>query len=169
MTDRELKVVPPFGTYQNEIYAASLRGVLPDYPMTFDELAEHARHAMTPSVWSYVAGGAGDEFTQRANVTAFQKWGLYSRTFVGASERDMSVSLFGVRWPSPVFLAPVGLIGLCAQDGHGDLAVARAAARVRTPMMGSTLMADPLEQVAAELGPTPGFFQLYAPADRELA
>ena len=169
MTDHEPKVVPPFGAYQNEIYLAGLRGVLPDYPMTFDELAEHARHAMTPSVWSYVAGGAGDEFTQRANVTAFGKWGLYPRTFVGASERDMSVDLFGVRWPSPVFLAPVGLIGLCAQDGHGDLATARAAARLGTPMIGSTLMADPLEQVASELGTTPGFFQLYTPTDRELA
>jgi lactate 2-monooxygenase len=36
-------------------------------------------------------------------------------------------------------------------------------------MMMSTLSQDPLEDVAAEFGDTPGFFQLYTPTDRELA
>jgi lactate 2-monooxygenase len=120
-------------------------------------------------VWSYVAGGAGDERTQRANVAAFDGWGLVPRMFVGAAERDLSVELFGMSLPSPVFMAPVGVIGLCSQDGHGDLATARAAARTGVPMVASTLSVDPMEQVAAELGDTPGLFQLYTPTDRELA
>ena len=90
---------------------------------------------MSPSVWSYVAGGAGDERTQRVNVTAFDRWGLMPRMFVGAKERDLSVDLFGLTLPSPVFMAPIGVIGLCAQDGHGDLATARAAARTGVPMV----------------------------------
>jgi lactate 2-monooxygenase len=118
---------------------------------------------------SYVAGGAGDEQTQRANVAAFSQWGLMPRMLVGAIERDLSVDLLGLRLPSPVFLAPIGVIGLCAQDGHGDLAVADAAARMGVPMVASTLSADPLEEVAPRLGPAPGFFQLYTPTDRELA
>ena len=36
-------------------------------------------------------------------------------------------------------------------------------------MIASTLTVDPLEDVAPLLGDTPGFFQLYTPADRELA
>ena len=91
------------------------------------------------------------------------------RMFVGAKERDLSVDLFGLTLPSPVFMAPIGVIGLCAQDGHGDLATARAAARTGVPMVVSTLTADPLEEVAAEFGDTPGFFQLYTPTDRDLA
>jgi lactate 2-monooxygenase len=35
-------------------------------------------------------------------------------------------------------------------------------------MVASTLMQDPMEDVAAELGDTPGWFQLYPPNDREL-
>ncbi len=66
-------------------------------------------------------------------------------------------------------MAPVGVIGLCAQDGHGDLATARAAARTGVPMIASTASADPMEDVAAEFGDTPGFFQLYTPKDRDLA
>jgi isopentenyl diphosphate isomerase/L-lactate dehydrogenase-like FMN-dependent dehydrogenase len=89
--------------------------------------------------------------------------------FVGAKQRDLSIELFGMRLPSPLFMSPIGVIGLCGQDGHGDLATARAAALTRVPMVASTLSVDPLEAVAAEFGTTPGFFQLYTPTDRELA
>ncbi|MEU9972888.1 lactate 2-monooxygenase [Streptomyces sp. NPDC051014] len=158
-----------FADYQNEIYLDGLSGVVPPFPMTYDDLEPLAQAAMPASVRSYVAGGAGDERTQRANVDAFERWGLVPRMLVGAKERDLSVDLFGMRLPAPLFMAPVGVIGLCAQDGHGDLAVARAAARTGVPMVASTLSVDPLEQVAAEFGDTPGLFQLYTPTDRGLA
>ncbi|NKY88550.1 lactate 2-monooxygenase [Nocardia veterana] len=158
-----------FGDFQNEIYFQGLRGVVPEFPVAHGELEQRAQAAMPPSIWSYVAGGAGDERTQRANVAAFDRWGLLPRMFVGAKERDLSVQLFGMTLPTPIFLAPVGVIGLCAQDGHGDLATARAAARTGVPMIASTLTVDPLEDVAAEFGDTPGFFQLYTPTDRDLA
>ena len=60
-----------FGDYQNEIYFNGLAGVTSKFPMKFADLEERAAAALSPSVWSYVAGGAGDEFTQRATVTAF--------------------------------------------------------------------------------------------------
>src|SRR5271169_3771461 len=158
-----------FGDYQNEIYLQGLAGVVPSLPMVFAELGAKAEKALPPSVWSYIAGGAGDERTQRANCEAFQRWGLIPRMFVGAAQRDLSVELFGLTLPSPLFMAPIGVIGLCAQDGHGDLATARAAARTGVPMVASTLSVDPLEDVAAQFGGTPGFFQLYTPTDRDLA
>lgn len=158
-----------FGDYQNEIYINGLSGVLPAIPMEFQELEARAQAVLSPSLLSYVAGGAGDEFTQRANVSAFLRWGLVPRMMVGAIQRGVSVNLFGMSLPSPLFMAPVGVIGLCAQDGHGDLATARAAARTGVPMVASTLSVDPLEEVAAEFGETPGFFSLYTPTDRELA
>ncbi|MFC5909107.1 lactate 2-monooxygenase [Streptacidiphilus monticola] len=158
-----------FGDYQNEIYFNGLFGRLPELPMDFAGLERRAEAAMSASLWSYVAGGAGDERTQRANVRAFDQWGLVPRMLVGAKARNLTVDLFGLELPSPLFLAPVGVIGLCAQDGHGDLATARAAARTGVPMVASTLSVDPLEDVAKQFGDTPGFFQLYTPTDRELA
>ncbi len=157
------------GDYQLEIYFQGLNGVLPAMPMAYAELEARAQMALSPSIWSYVAGGAGDEATQRANVEAFGRWGLIPRMLVGATERDLSVELLGRRWPSPLFMAPVGVIGLCSQDGHGDIAAARAAARTGVPLCVSTLTMDPLEDVAAEFGSTPGLFQLYTPKDRDLA
>ena len=158
-----------FGDYQLEIYGAGLQGVLPQFPMAFAELEARAEQALPPSVLSYVAGGAGSEHTQRANVSAFRQWGLIPRMFVGATQRDLSIDLFGMKLPSPLLMAPIGVIGLCAQDGHGDLATAAAAARTGVPMIASTLSVDPLEDVAGQFGGTPGFFQLYTPTDRDLA
>ena len=158
-----------YGDYQLEIYGGGLAGRVPALPMTFDELERRAQAALPPSIWSYVAGGAGDERTQRANAEAFSCWGLLPRMMVGATERDLTVEMLGLSLPTPLFLCPIGVIGLCAQDGHGDLATARAAARTGVPMVASTLTVDPMEELTPELGDTPGLFQLYTPKDRELA
>lgn len=159
----------PFGSYQNEIYFDGLRGVRPRFPMSHGELEARALAVLPESVRDYVAGGAGDERTQRANVAAFERWGLYPRMFVGAARRDLSVDVFGMALPAPLFMAPIGVIGLCAQDRHGDLATVRAAARTGVPMVASTFSVDPMEAVAAETGPAPALFQLYTPTDRDLA
>lgn len=161
--------MPNFGDFQMEAYLGGLGGVRPSMPMAFSELEARAAKALSPEILSYVAGGAGNEFTQELNVAAFDRYGLVPRMLAGAVERDLSIDLFGMKLPSPLLLAPVGVIGLCAQDGHGDLATARAAARTGVPMVASTLTVDPLEEVAPLLGDTPGFFQLYTPADRDLA
>ncbi len=158
-----------YGDYQLEIYLQGLSGVLPTMPMDYAGLEAKAQAAMPASIWSYVAGGAGDERTQRVNRTAFDRWGLMPRMLNAHRERDLSVDLFGLVLPSPLFMAPIGVLGICGQDGHGDLAGARAAARTGVPMMVSTLTEDPMEDIAAEFGDTPGFFQLYTPTDKDLA
>jgi len=146
--------VPNYGDLQNEIYLTGLSGVVPSLPMSFAELERRAELAMPPGTWSYVAGGAGDEHTQRSNRTAFDHWGLVPRMLRAQNERDLSVDLFGITLPTPLFLSPIGVIGICTQDGHGDLATARAAAATGVPMVASTLSEDPMEQVAAESGET---------------
>ncbi|QLE70302.1 lactate 2-monooxygenase [Streptomyces rectiverticillatus] len=158
-----------FGDYQGEIHLETPGGAGPRFPLVFADLEEQAQAVLPPAVWSYVDCGAGDGHTQRMNVQAFGCWGLVPRMLAGATKRDLSVDLFDMTWPTPLFMAPVGVIGLCAQDGHGDLATARAAARTGVPMVASTLAVDPLEAVAREFGATPGLFQLYTPTDRELA
>jgi lactate 2-monooxygenase len=161
-------LVPNHGDWQLGIYLNGLVGEKPALPMSHADLEPAAEAAMSAEIWSYVAGGAGDEGTQRANVRAFERWGLMPRMLAGAAERDLSIELFGQRLPTPLMLAPVGVIGLCEEAGHGDLTTARAAAATSVPMIASTLTQDPMEDVAAALGDTPGWFQLYPPNDREL-
>ncbi|WP_158818743.1 alpha-hydroxy-acid oxidizing protein, partial [Methylocapsa sp. S129] len=155
--------------YQNEIYINGLRGVRPKLPVDFKSLEARACASLPPSIVSYVQGGCGDEHTQEFNVAAFRGWGLMPRMMVDASQRDLSIDLFGMKLPTPLFMSPIGVIGLCAQDGRGDIATARAAARTGVPMVASTLSVDPLEAVAKEFGAAPGFFQLYTPRDVAVA
>lgn len=158
-----------FGDYQTRIYMAGLEGKLPDWPVDFASLEARAQGALSPGTLSYIAGGCGDEGTQNANVTAFAHWGMVPRMLVDTRTRDLSISLFGIDFPSPIFMAPIGVTGLCTPDGHGDLAAARAAAQTGVPLTASTLSNDPLEAVADACGTTPAFFQLYTPKDEALA
>src|SRR5271163_3934824 len=122
-----------YGDWQLAIYINGLSGERPELPMTFAELERRAQAVMPEAIWSYVAGGAGDERTQRANVTAFDRWGVMPRMLAGASQRDLSIELFGTRLPTPLMLAPIGVIGICDPDGHGDLLTARAASSTGVP------------------------------------
>lgn len=158
-----------FGAMQNEIYNAGLRGVLPTWPVDFATLEERAQEALGPSLTNYVAGGCGDEHTQDQNSAAFRHWGMVPRMMVDCSERDLSIELFGHRYTTPLFMAPIGLNGEASQDRRGDMAAARASAMTGVPFCVSTLANDPLEDVKAACGDTPAWFQLYTPRNRELA
>ena len=161
--------MPHYGDYQNLIYGAGLQGVVPRLPVDFATLEARATAAMPPQVLTYVQGGCGDEHTQRANADAFRHWGMVPRMMVDARARDLSIELFGMTLPSPLFMAPVGVIGICTPDNHGDLAAARASQTTGVPLCASTLSNDPLEDVRAACGDTPGLFQLYTPKDRDVA
>jgi lactate 2-monooxygenase len=158
-----------FGAMQNEIYNAGLRGILPTWPVDFATLEKRAHEALGPMLTNYVAGGCGDEHTQDQNAAAFHHWGMVPRMMVDCSTRDLSIELFGHRYPTPLFMAPIGLNGEASQDRHGDMAAARASALTGVPFCASTLANDPLEDVKAACGDTPAWFQLYTPKNKELA
>lgn len=164
-----MRAMANFSDFNLGIYLNGLSGTKPPYPVTYDGLAAAAAAVLDPVLLDYVSGGAGDEHTQTGNSTAFHRWGVVPRMLSGAAERDLSVELFGRRYATPLFMAPIGVVGIMHEDQHGDLEVARAAAASGVPAVLSTLMQDPMEDVAAQLGDTAGFYQLYTPNDRELA
>ncbi|MEL7041634.1 MAG: alpha-hydroxy-acid oxidizing protein [Pseudomonadota bacterium] len=160
---------PVYGGFQNEIYFQGLQGVIPQYPIDFKDLVKRAEAAMPEHVLSYVQGGCGDEDTQDKNASAFQHWGMIPRMMVDCKTRDLTIDLFGDTLPSPAFMAPVGVNGICTQDGHGDIAAAKASALAGVPFTASTLANDPLEEVIQHCGDVPAYFQLYTPKNKELA
>ena len=157
-----------YGKMQNAIYNAGLRGILPDYPVDFASLEARAAMALSSSMLNYVQGGCGDEYTQESNAEAFHHWGIVPRMLVDCTERDLSIELFGLKLPSPIFMAPIGVNGEVTQDRKGDLAAARASAATGVPFCASTLSNTPMEEVAQATSHTPGFFQLYTPKNEDL-
>lgn len=144
---------------QREIYVAGVGGQRPAVPVGRAELEQAAQAALSRAAWAYVAGGAGREATMDANRTAFEKWRIVPRVLRNAEKRDLSVELFGRRMPSPLLLAPIGVLELAHREA--DLAVGRAAAALGVPLIFSNQASIPMEQVAAVMGDGPRWFQLY--------
>jgi len=158
-----------FGDFQNEVYAEAVKGVTTRYPFDFASIERKASEALPDWVYRYVSAAAGDGRTQRANIAAFSCYGFVPRMMVSPPQRDLSIELFGKHLISPMFLAPIGLVGLCAPDFHGDVAAAQASAATGVPYTLSTFTQTRMEDVVPHAGQTPIFYQLYLPSDRELA
>jgi lactate 2-monooxygenase len=157
----------PFASYQNEIYLQGSAGVRPDLPCEPGQLEALARERFAPEPFGYVAGSAGTESTARANRAAFDRWRIVPRFLRDVSSRDLSTTVLGTLFPAPVALAPVGVQGIVHEEA--ELAVARAAASLRLPMVLSTVSSYRMEEVAEAGGDSPHWFQLYWPRDRDVA
>src|SRR5271156_6229126 len=158
-----------FGDFQNLVYAEAVKGKTSRSPFNFASIQRKASEALPDWVYRYVSAAAGDGRTQRANIEAYSHYGIVPRMMVSPPERDLSIELFGKHFASPIFLAPIGLVGLCAPDFQGDVAAATASAATGVPYTLSTFSQAPMEEVIKHAGDTPNFYQLYLPDDRELA
>jgi isopentenyl diphosphate isomerase/L-lactate dehydrogenase-like FMN-dependent dehydrogenase len=152
---------------QMSIYKAGLVGKTPGQPMSVEELAHQAKTVLKPEAYDYLAGGAGGEDTMRANREAFRRWRIVPRFLRDVARRDLGVEVLGQKIPAPVMLAPIGVLSILHKEA--ELAVARAARAAGIPMILSTVSSVPMEQVAAELGDAPRWFQLYWPKSDDLA
>jgi lactate 2-monooxygenase len=147
---------------QNEIYVS---GESP-WPVGAQEWEARAAATLEPGPFGYIAGGAGEEGTMRANREAFERRRLRPRMLTGNAERDLSVEVLGTRSPFPFFLAPVGVLSIAHPEG--ELAPARAAAEAGVPFVLSTAASHSIEEVAEAMGDAPRWFQLYWVNDREI-
>jgi lactate 2-monooxygenase len=157
----------PFGNYQFEIYLEGLGGKVPDLPTTYREMEQRAQERLSAEAYGYVAGGAGEEITVKANRAAFERWRIVPRMLVDVTARDLSTNVLGIDLPAPVMIAPVGVMSIVHDEA--ERAVARAAAELDLPMILSNAASTTMEDVAQELGDTPRWFQLYWPTDNDLA
>jgi lactate 2-monooxygenase len=151
---------------QRLIYVHGLGHKVSRVPADFSALEERARRAMTKRGFAYVAGGAGNERTMVANRAAFDRWGIVPRVLCDVSRRDLSLTLFGERLPTPLILAPIGALEMV--HAQADLAAARAAAAERVPFIFSNQASVAMEQCAAAMGDGIRWFQLYWSTDDHL-
>jgi len=154
----------PYGQFQYEIYLQGMTGEKPDFPYELHELERRFEAEVDAIPRDYVSAGAGSEDTMRANLDAFRKWRIVPRMLTNVETRDLSTSVLGTQLPAPLLLAPIGGIQSLLHP-EGELAVARACKELDIPLVLSTVSSHTLEDVAAALGDTPRWFQLYWPSD----
>jgi len=130
----------------------------PDQAFDVMDFEPAARKALPPAHFGYLATGVDDDGTVRANREGYSRIQIRARRLVDVENLDMSVSLFGAKWSSPIVLSPVS--AQKAFHPEGEVAVARAARTKGHLMMLSTVATSSIEDVTTAAG-TPVWQQLY--------
>ncbi|HEV2194280.1 MAG TPA: alpha-hydroxy acid oxidase [Candidatus Acidoferrum sp.] len=130
----------------------------PDQALDVMDFEPAARKAIPPAHWGYLATGVDDDATVRANRDGYSHIQIRSRRLVDVTNIDMSRSIFGVKWNTPIALSPVG--GQKAFHPDGELGVARAArAKGNLMLLSSAGTASIEDAIGARGGPV--WQQLY--------
>jgi 4-hydroxymandelate oxidase len=119
-----------------------------------------------PAHFGYMATGADDETTLRANREAFKKFELRPRRLTDVSRIDMSADILGGSYDSPIVIAPAGSNRAFHPDA--ELAVARAAKAGNHLQILSTVATTSIEDAIVARG-APVWFQLYTTQRWEIA
>jgi len=131
--------------------------------MAFEPLA---REALPPAHFGFIATGCDDDLTVARNHDAYSHYEIRAHRFSDLTHLDMTRSVFGQRWPSPIYLSAVS--GMRAFHPEGEVAVARAAHTRAMQMMLSTGSSTAPESVAAARA-APLWQQLYPTDDWAVA
>ena len=131
--------------------------------VTLSDYEPYARAHLSHMAYEYIAGGAGDEFTMRANREAFDHIKLRPRMLVDVSNVDTSCTVFGQEMSLPVLLAPCAYQKLMHPDG--EVETVRGANAAGVSFVLSTSATASVEECAAA-ATQPLWFQLYTTRDR---
>ena len=164
---QDLLTTSAFQGYQRSIYEAGMEDAKPALPFNHQELEDKARALIGSRSYSWIGGGAGSGETMKANRAAFEKWEIVPRMLRDVTDRDLSAEVLGLQMDTPVMFAPIGVHKVMHPEA--ELATARAAVNMRMPLVSSTVSSFPMEDVAAQMGDSPRWYQLYWPTDHEFA
>lgn len=145
-----------------------MSGAAPPDIVTLADYEAQARERLDAPAWAYLAGGAGDEITQRDNRTAWDALRLHPRVLRPLAHGHTRIELFGRRLAHPLLLAPVAFQRLA--HPLGELGTALAAAAQGAGMVLSAQSSVTIEEIAralrGEAGAGPLWFQLYLQGER---
>jgi 4-hydroxymandelate oxidase len=127
--------------------------------MEFEALA---RDALPPAHFGYIETGTDDDRTVARNHDAYSHYEIRARRFVDVSHLDMSCTLLGATWPTPIYLSAVS--SQLAFHPDGELGTARAARSRSMLLMLSTVASTAIEPVTEARG-APVWQQLYPTDD----
>jgi L-lactate dehydrogenase (cytochrome) len=130
-----------------------------------EDLRVLAKKRVPRMFYDYVDCGSWTESTYRANSEDFQKIKLRQRVAINMENRSTACTMIGQKMTMPVAIAPTGLTGMQCADG--EIKAANAAKKFGIPFTLSTMSICSIEDVAAETGGHPFWFQLYVMKDRD--
>ncbi|KAJ3551120.1 hypothetical protein NM688_g4918 [Phlebia brevispora] len=152
--------------YMTEVYFFKKPSPLTTFSV--DKIEQLAREKLKDNLnaFMYVFGSAGTSLGCAGNLEELAKWKILPRMLRDATVRNLDTTLFGVKYKSPLIVAPVGVQGIMHEDA--EIATATAAGKVGVPYVMSTAATRSLEDVAEANGSGTRWYQLYWPVDDDI-
>lgn len=137
-----------------------------DHAYSIADFREIAKHKLPKGLFEFIDRGNDDEIAMQENIAALARIKLVSRVLTDVSKRNLSIKLLGKQQALPFAIGPTGSAGLTWFEG--EIALAKAAAKLGIPFTLATGSMTAMERVVSEAGGTL-WFQLYLWPDRSLS
>ncbi len=158
------QVDEPFATFLDRSGGGGLIDD-PAHALDIFDLQAAAKAALPPAHYGYLATGVDGDATLRANQEAFAGLQLRPKRLVDVSTIDMSRTLFGERWETPIVVAPAGSQNAFHEDG--EIATAKGARSRKHLQILSSVTTRSIEDVTAARD-APVWYQLYPTSNWEI-
>jgi len=124
----------------------------PDQALDVMDFEPLAKKVVPVAHWGYLETGVDDDATVRANHEGYSHIQIRSRRLIDVTNIDMSTTLFGIKWSSPILLSPIGAQKAFHSDG--EVAVAKAARTKGNLMLLSGAATTSIEDAIGARGAT---------------
>lgn len=128
-----------------------------------DELEERVKKVMPEGAYYYIASGSENEWTWRANTSAFSHFQIVPRALTDMDNPSTDTEFMGMKLKTPIMIAPIACHGIAHKDA--EVATQKGAAASGALFSSSTYANKSVEEIAAAAPDAPRFFQLYLSKD----
>ncbi len=78
-----------------------------------EDFKKLAKERLSLDVYSFITGGSADEYTKKANQSAYRRYALLPKVLTGVEKADLKLALFGQSLELPILPAPMSMQRLC--------------------------------------------------------
>ncbi len=130
-----------------------------------DDLREIAKKRLPRPIFEYIDGAAEDGIAKQHNREVYRSLKIKNRVLKNVSKRSTATEIFGKKLTMPYAISPTASAGLMCEGG--EVALAKAAARMGVPCTVATNALTSLEEIVEAAGGNL-WMQLYMWVDKKL-
>jgi lactate 2-monooxygenase len=101
-------IISEFNQFQKQIYINGFFGEKSLINPDWQKLEMQALAKMSKEAAAYIGGGAGLQQSMKNNRNGFDALKIVPKMLAGGDQRNTSVKIFDVNFPSPFWLCPIG-------------------------------------------------------------
>jgi len=131
------------------------------------DLEEEAKKAIPKGGFGHIASAAGDSWTLKENIKAFNHKLIVPEVLQEVDSVDQRTEIFGEKLSTPIIMAPTASHGLA--NNQAELATAKGVATSDTVMTISSFANRPLAEITRAGGGAPQWFQFYMSPQEDIS